>query len=75
MEKSGSSRFLCLLWQRIAVRVKKGKAWVFWNGRELGGGPFDVDRIKRVFAGIYTNYVGGLGEATTKVDSFLLKEE
>lgn len=62
-------------WHRIAVRVKNEKVSVFWNGKELIGGPFDVDKIKKGFAGVYANYVGGLGEATTKVDNFILKEE
>lgn len=62
-------------WHRIAVKVKNEKASVFWNSKELMGGPFDVDKIKKGFAGVYANYVGGLGEATTKVDKFILKEE
>lgn len=62
-------------WHRIAVKVKNEKASVFWNSKELMGGPFDVDKIKKGFAGVYANYVGGLGEATTKVDNFILKEE
>jgi len=41
---------------------------------ELKGGPFLVDKISREFVGVYANYVGGLGEATTKVDGFILKE-
>jgi hypothetical protein len=41
---------------------------------ELKGGPFLVDNISREFVGVYANYVGGLGEATTKVDGFILKE-
>lgn len=62
-------------WHKIAVRVKNEKVTVFWNEKELSGSPFDVDKIKRGFAGVYANYVGGLGEATTKVDNFLLKAE
>lgn len=62
-------------WHKIGVKVKNEKVTIFWNGKELEGGPFVVDKIKRGFAGVYANYVGGLGEATTKVDNFLLKEE
>lgn len=62
-------------WHKMAVRVKREKAWIFWNGRELNGAPFDVDKIKRGFVGVYANYVGGLGEATTKIDNFLLRAE
>lgn len=62
-------------WHKIAVRVKNEKVSVLWNGKELEGGPFIVDKIKRGFAGVYANYVGGLGEATTKVDNFYLKAE
>lgn len=61
-------------WHKLAVMVKRGKAWVLWNGRELNG-SFDVDKIKKGFVGVYANYVGGLGEATTKVDNFLLRAE
>ncbi len=62
-------------WHKMAVRVKAGVATVYWDNIELKGGPLIVDKIKRGFIGIYTNFVGGLGEATTKVDSILLKEE
>ena len=34
-----------------------------------------VDKISRGFVGVYANFVGGLGEATTKIDSFLTREE
>lgn len=54
-------------------KERKGLGFLEW--KRTWCGPFDVDRIKRGFAGIYANYVGGLGEATTKVDSFLLKED
>lgn len=62
-------------WHKMAVRVKDGKVNVYWNGKELIGGPFFVDKIKKGFVGIYANFVGGLGEATTKVDKFILREE
>jgi hypothetical protein len=60
-------------WHKMAVSVKDGILTAYWDGRELNGGPFFVDRIARGFMGVYTNYVGGLGEAATKVDSFILK--
>ncbi|MBI4680877.1 MAG: hypothetical protein HY753_06665 [Nitrospirae bacterium] len=62
-------------WHRIAVKVKGGRATAYWDLKELKGGPFLVDKIQRGFVGVYANFVGGLGEATTKVDSFLLREE
>ena len=62
-------------WHRIAIRVKNGKATIYWDRKELTGGPFIVDKIPRGFVGVYANFVGGLGEATTKVDSFKLREE
>lgn len=62
-------------WYKMAVYVKNGKATLYWNGEKLKGGPFLVDKIQRGFVGVYTNFVGGLGEATTKIDSFMLKEE
>lgn len=62
-------------WHKISLRVKNEKVFVFWNEKELSGGPFDVDKIKKGFAGVYANYVGGIGEATAKVDNFMLKEE
>lgn len=55
--------------------MKSQKATVYWNGNKLSGDPITVDRIKRGFAGIYTNYVGGIGEAITKIDAFILKRE
>ncbi len=61
-------------WHRIAVRVKNGKAVCFWDEKELPGGPMPVDKIPSGFAGVYTNFVGGFGEAATKVDGFTLKE-
>ncbi|MCX7913205.1 MAG: hypothetical protein N2511_01325 [Thermodesulfovibrionales bacterium] len=62
-------------WQSFGVRVRKGRATIFFNGKELSGGPFVVDRIKKGFAGVYTNFVGGFGEASTKIDKFILKED
>ncbi|KCZ71754.1 hypothetical protein ANME2D_01808 [Candidatus Methanoperedens nitroreducens] len=62
-------------WHKMAVRVKDGKATAYWNGNELEGSPVNVDKIPGGFVGVYTNYVGGLGNATTKVDSFILKVE
>jgi hypothetical protein len=62
-------------WHKMAVRVEEGMATIYWDGRQLEGGPFVVDRISTGFAGIYTNYVGGFGEAATKVDAFSLKQQ
>jgi len=62
-------------WHKMAVRVKDGKVTAYWDGKELKGGPFQADKIPRGFAGVYANYVGGLGEAVTKVDGFTLREE
>ena len=62
-------------WHKMAVRVKEGKVTVYWNGKELKGGPFIVDKIQRGFVGVYANFVGGRGEATTRVDSLIIKEE
>ncbi len=62
-------------WHKMAVRIKDGRVTAYWNGKELKGGPFFVDKIQRGFSGVYANFVGGLGEATTKVDSFLIKVE
>ncbi len=62
-------------WHRIAIRVKSQRATVYWNGEKLSGDPITVDKIKKGFAGVYTNYVGGLGEAITKIDAFILKKE
>lgn len=57
----------------MAVRVKDGMVTAYWDGKELKGGPFQADNIPRGFAGVYANYVGGLGNAVTKVDSFMVK--
>ena len=62
-------------WHKMAVRVKNGNVITYWDEKELKGGPFLVDKIPRGFVGVYANFVGGLGEATTKVDGFMLKEE
>jgi len=62
-------------WHKMAVSVTDGMLTAYWNGKELNGGPFLVDRISRGFVGVYTNYVGGFGEAATKVDGFVLKQE
>jgi hypothetical protein len=62
-------------WQKMAVRVEEGMATVYWDGLRLKDGPFVVDKISTGFAGVYTNYVGGFGDASTKVDSFVLKQQ
>jgi hypothetical protein len=62
-------------WYKMAVYVKNGKAALYWNGKKLKGGPFLGDKIQRGFVGVYTNFVGGLGEAITKVDSLTLREK
>jgi hypothetical protein len=62
-------------WHKMAVRVVNGLLTAYWDGRELKGGPFVVDKIPRGFAGVYTNYVGGFGEAAAKVDGFSLEQD
>jgi hypothetical protein len=62
-------------WHKMAVSVKDGMLNAYWDGRKLSGGPFLVDKISRGFAGVYTNYVGGFGEAATRVDDFVLKQD
>jgi hypothetical protein len=62
-------------WHKLGIRVKDGKAIIYWNGKRLNLTPVSVDRIKRGFVGVYANYVGGFGLVTTKVDSFMLKKE
>ena len=61
-------------WHKMALKVKDGMITnVYWDEKELNGGPFQVDKIPKGFVGVYTNFVGGLGESTTKVDSFILR--
>lgn len=55
-------------WNKVGVRVKDGKATIFWNNKKLPGNPIHVDRIKKGFIGVYTNFVGGFGYAETRVD-------
>lgn len=62
-------------WHRMEISVKDGMLTAYWDGRELNGGPFAVDKISRGFAGVYTNYVGGFGDASTKVEDFILKQK
>jgi len=62
-------------WHKMEVSVKDGMLTAYWDGSELNGGPLIVDKISTGFAGIYTNYVGGFGEAATKVDAFSLKQQ
>jgi hypothetical protein len=62
-------------WHRLGVRVKDGRAAVYWNGSELPGGPFPADKIGRGFAGAYANFVGGLGDAAAIVDDFSLASD
>lgn len=61
-------------WNKMAIRVKDGRAKFFWNNKELSG-VIDVSRINKGFVGVYANFVGGLGSAETKIDSFLLRIE
>ncbi len=58
----------------MAVRVRNGEAAAYWDGKALEG-TIAVDKIPRGFAGVYANYVGGLGNASTRVDNFVLKVE
>jgi hypothetical protein len=62
-------------WHKMAVNVENGMLTAYWDGRELNGGPFVADKISTGFAGVYANYVGGFGEASTKVDDFVLKQK
>lgn len=59
-------------WNKMSIKVKDGKARFFWNDRELNG-VFDVSKVNKGFVGVYANFVGGLGNAETKIDSFILK--
>ncbi|MDH5202058.1 MAG: hypothetical protein OEZ31_11025 [Nitrospirota bacterium] len=59
----------------MAAKLKNGKATLYWDRKELEGGPFFVDKITRGFVGVYTNFVGGLGDAATKVDGLIIKIE
>lgn len=61
-------------WNKMAVKVKNGKATFYWNEKALSG-VVDVSRVGKGFVGVYANYVGGLGTAETKVDSFILRIE
>lgn len=60
-------------WHSMAVEVIDGEASVHWDGVEIEDRVF-VDRISKGYAGAYTNYVGGSGDAVTKMDTFTLKE-
>ncbi|MFO7967428.1 MAG: hypothetical protein R6U44_07495 [Archaeoglobaceae archaeon] len=60
-------------WHSMAVEVIDGEASVYWDGVEIEDRVF-VDRISNGYAGAYTNYVGGFGDAVTKIDTFTLKE-
>ncbi|HET9883937.1 MAG TPA: hypothetical protein VFS81_19450 [Candidatus Binatia bacterium] len=55
-------------WQKIAIAVYDSKAELYWNGTNLPGGPFPIDRVQSGHIGVYANFVGGLGHAETKVD-------
>lgn len=61
-------------WHRVKIVVREGSAQFFWNGMQLKG-EVDVSRITKGFVGVYSNFVGGLGRAETKVDSFILRTE
>lgn len=60
-------------WHSMAVEVIDGEASVYWDGVEIDDRVF-VDRVPKGYAGAYTNYVGGLGDAATRIDVFTLKE-
>lgn len=62
-------------WHKLSIRVKNGMGQFSWNGIPLPGYPLAVDKNSKGFVGVYTNFVGGIGEASTKIDGFLLKEE
>ncbi len=62
-------------WHKMAVKLKNGKATLYWDMKELKGSPFFVDKITRGFVGVYTNFVVGLGDAGTKVDGLIIKIE
>lgn len=60
-------------WHSMAVEVIDGEASVYWDGVEIEDRIF-VNRISKGYAGVYTNYVGGTGDAVTRLDNFTLKE-
>lgn len=60
-------------WHSMAVEVIDGEAKVYWNGVEIED-RLTVNKVSKGYAGVYTNYVGGFGDAVTRVDTFTLKE-
>lgn len=62
-------------WHKIGIKVKNGLGYFYWNDAFLPGCPIIVDKNNKGFVGVYTNFVGGIGEAFTKIDGFLLREE
>ncbi len=60
-------------WHRLAVEVREGRAEIWWDGEQLPGGPFLVDRIAAGQVGVYATFTGGRGRAETMVDDFRLR--
>jgi hypothetical protein len=61
-------------WHRLGVEVVGGSAQFYWDGHQLPGGPFPIDRVPGGFVGAYATFVGGLGRAETRIDGFQLWE-
>jgi len=62
-------------WHKMALRVRNGEAAAYWDEKAMSGGMIAVDKVPRGFTGVYANYVGGFGNASTRVDNFVLKVE
>ncbi len=60
-------------WHSMAVEVIDGRASIYWDDVKVEDGVF-VGRISKGYVGVYTNYVGGFGDAVTKIDTITLKE-
>jgi hypothetical protein len=60
-------------WHRVVIEVKNHEAEIFWDSMRFPGGPFQLDRIRSGFVGIYATYTGGRGIAETKIDGLRIK--
>jgi hypothetical protein len=60
-------------WHRLAIEVVDGRGEVYWEGEKLPGGPFEVDRVREGQVGVYATTTGGLGQAETAVDGFVVR--
>lgn len=60
-------------WHKLKLVLRNNNLTVYWDDAVLPGGPLTIENPSG-YVGVYANFVGGLGEAETRVDSFTITD-